>query len=177
MNFITADDLQNFQSKYVTTDADKALLETYCGAGMEAVRGYLGYSPEAAELIKEEYGAESLYFSLDAPVIELLSVEEDGEKIDTSLFRVTNRNLLEFANRRKFYEDKTYKISYRGGFEEVPEEIVNCALSVAALYWERAAGNLAVNSVSLADGTRQFANRDPSFFLKNLDQYRILRIG
>lgn len=177
MNFITADDLQSFQSKYVTTDADKALLETYCASGMEAVRGYLGYNPEASDLVKEDFGADSLYFSLDAPLIEITAAAEDGEEIDASLFRVSKRNLLEFKNGRKFYEDKTYKISYRGGFEEVPERIRNCALSIAALYWERAGGNLAVNSVSLADGTRTFANREPGFFLKEIDQYRILVIG
>lgn len=177
MNFITADDLQNFQNKFVSDDNSLALLETYCNAGMEAVADYLGYNPESTELEKVDEGADSLYFSLDAPVIELTEATEDGEDIDTSLFRVSKRNLLEFTNGRKFYEGKTYKISYKGGFEEVPGKIKNCALSVAALYWERAGGNLAVNSVSLADGTRTFANREPDFFLKEISSYRVLKIG
>lgn len=172
MNFITAEELEAYVNKY--TD-DKTLLEMYCNAGMEAVADYLGYSPESTELEVERYGMDSLYLALDAPVIEIESAEKDGEEIDVLTLKVSDKNLLEFSNRSKFNTNSVYKIKYKGGFSEVPSKIKNTALQIAAMYWERAGGNLAVNSISLADGTRQFSNRSPSFFLSEIEQYKILR--
>lgn len=175
MNFITPEELQAYSNKFVG-DGD-ALLKTYCDAGMEAVRDFLRYNPESTELECVKTGADSLYLALDAqPVTEVLSADEDGEKIAPELFRPVEGNLVALAGGRKFRGGSLYTIRYKGGYEQVPEKIRTCALQIAAMYWERAGGNLAVNSVSLADGTRQFSNRTAEFFLNEIKGYRILRI-
>lgn len=175
MNFITPEELQAYSNKFVGDD--NALLKTYCDAGMEAVRDFLRYNPESTELECVKEGADSLYLALDAqPVTEILGADEDGEEIDPAEFRLGEDNLVAFASRRKFRAGSLYTIKYKGGYEQVPEKIRTCALQVAAMYWERAGGNLAVNSISLADGTRQFSNRTADFFLNEIKGYRILRL-
>lgn len=178
MTFITTDDLQSYQNKYIGDDEEALkLVQRYCDAGMEAVKDYLHYNPESTELTTEKEGADSLYFPLDAaPVTEITEAYADGEEIDVTTFRIGEDNLIAFANRSKFSSDVTYKFVYKAGFEKVPEKIKTCALQIASLYWESAGGNLAVSSTSFADtGSRVFNNFTADRFLSSISSYRILR--
>lgn len=176
MNFITADDLKQYQRKYTDSEEQDALVKTYCETGMEAVRGYLGYSPEAAEYTEERSGMDGLRLSLSAPVAEILSVAADGEELDISLF-IASENYLKYKGRNLFRSDVLYTVRYTGGFKEVPARIRTAALQVASLYWESAGGNLAVSSTSFADtGSRVFNNWQADRFLQAIQDYRILRL-
>lgn len=176
MTFITTDDLEAFQNKYVD-DEQKELLQTYCDAGMEKVKNFLGYNPEKTQCTLEKYGTGGTLFSLEAkPITSITRAGVDGEEVSTELFRVKSDNYLIYKNGRAFDSEKLYKFEYEAGFEEVPGAIKLCALQLASLYWESAGGNLAVSSTSFADtGSRVFNNFTAERFLKEIENYRILR--
>ncbi len=177
MTFITTDDLENFQNKYVD-DEQKELLQTYCNAGMEKVKNFLGYNPEKSDCTIEKYGTGGTLFSLDAkPIVSIESAKVDDTEVDVSLFRVKSDNYIIYKSGNKFDSEKLYSIKYIAGFEEVPGAIKLCALQLASLYWESAGGNLAVSSTSFADtGSRVFNNFTAERFLKEIENYRILKI-
>lgn len=176
MTFITTDDLQTFQNKYVDEE-QAALLQTYCNAGMEKVKNFLGYNPESTDCTIEKYGTGGALFSLDAkPITSIESVCVDDTEVDVSLFRVKSDNYIVYKDGNKFDSEKLYSIKYTAGFEEVPGAIKLCALQLASLYWESAGGNLAVSSTSFADtGSRVFNNFTADRFLKEIENYRILK--
>ncbi len=176
MTFITTDDLEAFQNKYVD-DEQKELLQTYCNAGMEKVKNFLGYNPEKDSCTIEKYGTGGTLFSLDAkPIISIDSISIDEEETDVSLFRVKSDNYIIYKDGQTFNSEKLYSVTYTAGFEEVPGAIKLCALQLASLYWESAGGNLAVSSTSFADtGSRVFNNFTAERFLKEIENYRILK--
>ncbi len=176
MTFITTDDLQTFQNKYVDEEQTE-LLQTYCNAGMEKVKNFLGYNPEKTECTIEKYGTGGTLFSLDVkPIVSIESVTVDDVETDVSLFRVKSDNYIIYKDGNAFDAEKFYNIKYVAGFEEVPGAIKLCALQLASLYWESAGGNLAVSSTSFADtGSRVFNNFTADRFLKEIENYRILK--
>lgn len=177
MDFITVDELEEFQNKYADED-QKTLLQTYCNAGMEKVKEFLGYEPQASDRTISKEGTGGTLFALEAkPINSISGVKIDGVETDVSLFRVKSDNYLVYRNGSKFKDSAIYEITYNGGFDVVPGAIKLCALQLASLYWESAGGNLAVSSTSFADtGSRVFNNFTADRFLKEIEGYRILKL-
>lgn len=175
--YITKEELEQFINKYPD---DETLAQIYVDSAIEAINRYLGYDVELKEYETISYGDNGNLFSLEAyPLVKLISVKENNIELDTSLFRIKNKNYLEYNfGKGVFSKDNLYKISYTAGFENVPKEIKIVALKVASVLWESEGGNLAVSSTSFADnGSRVFNNFKTERFLQELDSYKIGLLG
>lgn len=174
MAYITEAELKNFTNKFV--EEDTPLVEMYLDSAMDTIKNYLGYDPELKEYETTSRRDGSNIISLNAPVVNVLQVFENGvemkdEKIDTAknyVFRYSDNS------KKPFKKDIPYTFVFQGGFETVPSIIKITALQIASLLWESQGGNLAVNSTSFADsGTRVFNNFKIDRFLEQISKYRI----
>ena len=173
MSYITKEELEDYVGKF---PENEELVQHYCDAATEAIQNYLGYDPESSKYTAERYGDDGKLFELAAfPLIELISVEVNGNAVDTGIFRVRDKNYLEYnLGEGVFYSDSVYKVTYRAGHETVPQKIKDTALRLATLMWESAGGNLAVSSTSFADnGGRTFNNFKADRFLEEISCYKL----
>lgn len=150
--------------------------ERYVNAAMETVEKYLGFSPELAERTETVRADGSGHISVSAPVQELKSVSYGAEALDTAEFECRKNHIFRYKGNQKteFVRHAPYTVIYMGGFETVPQMIVQTALQIASLMWESAGGNLAVSSTSFADtGSRVFNNFKIDRFLEQINGYKV----
>ena len=172
MNFITSDMLCNFMNKQVETgDTGPA---SYCKSAMEVVKDYLRYDPELqtyTQTIKGDGGALAALQAM--PVTEITGLSIDGVEADPSQLEWETENYVCFVDNSVFEKGSRYVITFKAGFQTVPEIIKTTALQIASLIWESGGGNLAVSSTSFADtGSRVFNNFTADRFLKQIAQYK-----
>lgn len=175
--YITKEELEQFINKY---PEDETLAQIYVDASIEAINRFLGYNVEVQDYETISFGDDGTLFELEAyPLQELKSVKENETNLETSLFRIKNKNYLEYKfGRGIFSKNNLYTISYSAGFKEVPKEIKNVALRIASVLWESEGGNLAVSSTSFADnGSRVFNNYKIERFLEEIASYQIQNLG
>ncbi len=174
---MTVAELEKFINKY---PEDESLAQIYVDAAIEAINRFLGYDVELKDYETISYGDNGTLFELEAyPLHELKSVKENDVNLETSLFRIKNKNYLEYKfGRGIFLKNNLYTISYSAGFEKVPQEIKNVCLRIASVLWESEGGNLAVSSTSFADnGSRVFNNFKIERFLEEISSYKIQNLG
>ena len=172
MNFITSTELCNFMNKQVeTSDTGPA---SYCKSAMEVVKEYLGYDPELqtyTQTIKGDGGALAALQAM--PVTEITALSIDGVEADPSQLEWETENYVCFVDNSVFEKGSRYVITFKAGFQTVPEIIKTTALQIASLIWESGGGNLAVSSTSFADtGSRVFNNFTADRFLKQIAQFK-----
>ena len=172
MNFITSEMLCNFMNKQVeSNDTGPA---SYCKSAMEAVKEYLGYDPELqtyTQTIKGDGGALAALQAM--PVTEITALSIDGVEADPSQLEWETENYVCFVDNSVFEKGSRYVITFKAGFQTVPEIIKTTALQIASLIWESGGGNLAVSSTSFADtGSRVFNNFTADRFLKQIAQFK-----
>lgn len=172
MNFITSEMLCNFMNKQVeTSDTGPA---SYCKSAMETVKEYLGYDPELqtyTQTIKGDGGALAALQAM--PITEITALNIDGVDADPSQLEWETENYICFVDNSVFEKGSRYVITFKAGFQTVPEIIKTTALQIASLIWESGGGNLAVSSTSFADtGSRVFNNFTADRFLKQIAQFK-----
>ncbi|WP_147612323.1 hypothetical protein [Treponema pectinovorum] len=175
MTFITAEELQQYQNKFVS-DEQLNIVQSYCRAAMEKVANFLGYNPQIQDYITAKFGSAGTLLALEAqPIIELKNIFAGETQLNKNDFFIKGSNYISFKNKKIFDCDCLYTVAYTAGFVEVPSVIKICALQLASLYWESSGGNLAVSSTSFADtGSRVFNNFTADRFLQAITDYRIL---
>lgn len=172
MTYINAELLCKFMNKF--PDEGDQQPESYCQAAMEAVSDYLGYEPELKQYTQTVKGDGGTLAPLCAmPVVEISALSVDGVEKNPDVLEVEGENYICFKDNSVFTKNSRYEITFRAGFETVPDLIKTVALQLASLYWESAGGNLAVSSTSFADtGSRVFNNFTADRFLKQIAQYK-----
>ncbi len=177
--YITADMLQSFTEKYVNED-QLPLMEAYCRAAEKKIEHYLGWNPEPSEKTVKARGNGGFYFDLRTRgFMSFTAAKINGIETDVSVFDMESddRRYAVMKDGTAFFRNSLYEITFTQGFEEMPADIVTCALQIATLYMESAGGNLAVSSTSYADsGTRVFNNFKAERFLENIWHYKIAEL-
>ena len=172
MNFITSTELCNFMNKQV--EASDTGPASYCKSAMETVKEYLGYDPELqtyTQTIKGDGGALAALQAM--PVTEITALSIDGVEADPLQLEWETENYVCFVDNSVFEKGSRYLITFKAGFQTVPEIIKTTALQIASLIWESGGGNLAVSSTSFADtGSRVFNNFTADRFLKQIAQFK-----
>ena len=172
MNFITGEMLCKFMNKEV--ESDDTSPASYCSSAMEAVKDYLGYDPELqtyTQTIKGDGGALAALQAM--PITEITALSVDGIEADPSQLEVETENYVCFVDNSIFEKGSRYIITFKAGFQTIPEIIKTTALQIASLIWESGGGNLAVSSTSFADtGSRVFNNFTADRFLKQIAQFK-----
>ena len=113
------------------------------------------------------------YSVLNSSIFKNNRVFNPGEyQIDEGGGAVASINQLTVDN-SIFEKGSRYIITFKAGFQTIPEIIKTTALQIASLIWESGGGNLAVSSTSFADtGSRVFNNFTADRFLKQIAQFR-----
>ena len=151
-------------------------VERYVQAAMEKVREYLGYDPELHEYEENVRAAGTQALRLSAPVEDLKGISCNGVELTLNGWESAKNYIVRYEgnNSVTFPKGALYSVRYSGGFSQVPQMIVQTALQIGDLMWERAGGTLAVSSTSFADtGTRVFNNFKMDRFLEQINGYRI----
>lgn len=177
MAYITTEELKAFADKYPD---DNTLLQGYCDSAEQIIANYLGYSPEVQEYTTSEYGLGSRCFALEAkPIVSVSAISADDTVLDLSTVKIVkNSPYIAFVDEAIFSRLIKYTVTYRAGFETVPQQIKTVALQIASLLWESAGGNLAVTSTSFADsGSRTFQSFKPDRFLDTISFYKMIKVS
>lgn len=172
MNYITGEMLCKFINKEV--ESDDTSPSSFCSSAMEAVKEYLGYDPELqtyTQTIKGDGGALAALQAM--PITEITALSIDGIEADPTQLEVETENYVCFVDNSVFEKGRRYIITFKAGFQTIPEIIKTTALQIASLIWESGGGNLAVSSTSFADtGSRVFNNFTADRFLKQIAQFK-----
>lgn len=177
MAYITKEELMVFADKHPDDDS---LLEGYCTSAEQIIENYLGYSPELTEYTTSEYGLNSHNFALESkPVAEVTAIYADDTEIDLRRVKIVkNSPYISFTDEGIFSSEVKYSVTFKAGFEQVPQQIKTVALQIASLLWESAGGNLAVTSTSYGDmGGRSFQSFKPDRFLETISFYKMNRVS
>lgn len=120
MNYITPEELQKFNNKFL--DEEDTSTQSYCDSAMDYVTKYLKYDPEGKEYTTKFRGDNGLTAPLEAmPVMEITSFKIDGVSKDVALIEVTKENYIEFVDGLTlFSKNSKYEITYKAGY--FPEE-------------------------------------------------------
>jgi len=174
MNFISQEELENFMAKY--PEEGDTQPQKYCNSAMEAVRDFLGYDPESQIYIQTIKGDGGYLLPLMAnhiTEINALSIDGIAHNITEIELSDPNKNYIEMADSSTFKKGIKYTVTYKAGWNVVPDIIKTTALQIASLFWESAGGNLAVSSTSFADtGNRVFNNFKMDRFLEQIEKYK-----
>lgn len=126
MNYITPEDLQKFNNKYL--DEEDISAQEYCDAGMDYVAKYLKYEPEGKEYTTKFRGDNGLTAPLEAmPIMEITSFKVDGESKNVDLLDIVKDNYIEFVDGSMFEKNRKYEITYKAGY--FPVEVVHIIYS------------------------------------------------
>lgn len=174
MEFIDQEALENFMQKYPQEGDTQP--QSYCNAAMEAVADYLGYDPEEQTYTQTIKGDNGGIMALKAcHITEITTFKVNGETHPVTELEIVDdaKNYIEFADSSVFRMGVKYTITFKAGWENVPDLIKTTALQIASLFWESAGGNLAVSSTSFADtGSRVFNNFKMDRFLDQIAKYK-----
>lgn len=178
MAYITEKLLEEFAGKY--PEAESGLPAVYAEAALSRIARYLRYDPELKEYSVKVWGDGTDSVVLPAPVFSIISVSVDGRPQENDGWEWSKNYLSRrLANGQKeiFSPGTRLEISFMGGHDPVPRDILEAALKLATLSWEAAGGNIAVTSTSFADtGTRSFNNFSPDRILNEINGWRIYHV-
>jgi hypothetical protein len=187
MSYVNIEELKEYSGAH---DEDN-LLQNYIDSAEDIVNTYLGYSPTLHNYIQYFDGTGTYELQLKAkPIINIISVEIDGQSISLSEFYNTTND--EFLYYSKIFPvgRRNIKVEYNAGWGYEPDYddltkgtylpmiIKMTVLRIASILQSESNQNIGVSSKSFGDsGTRTFINyTDYSKYLLPISIYKILVI-
>lgn len=177
MEYLLLTDVKTYLN--ITDNLGDVLLNSLISRGCAFMETTLNRKIKQVNCIDEGIGTgESAFFSVNLP-IDFTKIEIDGETdvllddvlvlAETGEIRLKNRALT---------ENKIYKLYYKGGFVNVPEDIKQVTLDVIA-YWYNTRLSKGVQSESDGPVSVTYANVDISKISglsEIIDNYRIVNV-
>lgn len=180
MSIVTVAQFKAYAKKLDGDATVETLYQEYIDSAEAAVADYLGYSPASATYTAQSiYGDGRSYLRLRArPITALTTLTVDGASKTVGNYTIDGETITEkYGN--PFPVGSVVVATYTAGYATVPAPITIAIKQIASLLSMEAGENIGVSSTTFDGGnTRSFINyTNFDKYLKNLDQYKLLKLG